>query len=110
MVTVNFNKSVNFYRIFPKPGVCMTSDVLRTLNEEAIKTKAEKDKENKKWTTFLQKPNRPIPKSKQQIEAERRAANAYKVKIGKSEPKAPSPATVSELLWWVVGWVINAIN
>ncbi|XP_054733681.1 titin-like [Anastrepha obliqua] len=82
---------VNFYRIFPKPGVCMTSDVLRTLNADATKTKAEKDKENKKWSTFLVKPDRPVPKSKEQIEAERRAANAYKVKIVVSRSRSPSP-------------------
>ncbi|XP_037933465.1 myosin-13 isoform X2 [Teleopsis dalmanni] len=81
-------KEHNIMGIFPKPGVCMTSAVLKTLNEEAIKTKAEKDKENKKWTTFLQKPDRPIPKSRQQLEAERRAANAYKVKIVKSQPRS----------------------
>lgn len=68
----------------------MTSDVLRTLNEDATKTRAEKEKENKKWSTFLVKPDRPIPKSKEQIEAERRAANAYKVKIVKSAPKSRS--------------------
>ncbi|XP_036219867.2 uncharacterized protein Zasp67 isoform X2 [Bactrocera oleae] len=80
----------NVLGLFPKPGVCMTSDVLRTLNEDATKTRAEKDKENKKWSTFLVKPDRPIPKSKEQIEAERRAANAYKVKIVKSAPKSRS--------------------
>lgn len=68
----------------------MSSDVLRTLNEDATKTKAEKDKENRKWTTFLQKPDRPIPKSKIQLEAERRAANAYKVTIVKSAPRSRS--------------------
>ncbi|XP_067644636.1 titin homolog isoform X2 [Eurosta solidaginis] len=83
---------VNFYRIFPKPGVCMTSDVLATLNEDATKTKLEKDKEKKKWSTFLVKPDRPIPKSKEAIEAERRATNAYKVKIVKSAPKSRSPS------------------
>ncbi|XP_023033198.1 titin isoform X2 [Drosophila willistoni] len=82
---------VNFYRIFPKPGVCMSSDVLRSLNEEVTKTKLEKDKENRKWSTFLQRPNRPVPKSKQQLEAERRAANAYKVTIVKSVPRDKSP-------------------
>ncbi|XP_037810182.1 translation initiation factor IF-2 isoform X2 [Lucilia sericata] len=93
----------NTMGIFPKPGVCMSSDVLRTLNEEATKTKAEKDKENRKWTTFLQKPDRPIPKSKQQIEAERRAANAYKVKIvrgstiSRSVSPAPPPKPVEEV-------------
>lgn len=51
------------------------------MNEEAIKTKADKDKEVKKWTTFLQKPNRPIPKSKDQVQHE-----PYRVKIVK-QPK-----------------------
>ncbi|BFF98832.1 nucleolar protein dao-5 [Drosophila madeirensis] len=82
---------VNFYRLFPKPGVCMASDVLRSLNEEVTKTKLEKDKENRKWSTFLQRPDRPVPKSKQQLEAERRAANAYKVTIVKSAPRGSSP-------------------
>ncbi|KPU77863.1 uncharacterized protein Dana_GF25127, isoform B [Drosophila ananassae] len=82
---------VNFYRIFPKPGVCMSSDVLRSLNEEVTKTKLEKDKENRKWSTFLQRPNRPVPKSKQQLEAEKHAANAYKVTIVKSAPRDKSP-------------------
>lgn len=81
---------VNFNRIFPKPGVCMSSEVLKELNVEAIKTKQDKDKEVKKWTTFLQKPNRPIPKSKQQLEAEARAANAYKPKIV-IPSRSPSP-------------------
>ncbi|KAH8415595.1 hypothetical protein KR222_006005 [Zaprionus bogoriensis] len=87
---------VNFYRIFPKPGVCMTSDVLRSLNEEVTKTKLEKEKENRKWSTFLQRPDRPVPKSKQQLEAERRAANAYKVKIVKSAPRDKSPMPEKE--------------
>ncbi|KRF84374.1 PDZ and LIM domain protein 4 isoform X10 [Drosophila virilis] len=86
---------VNFYRIFPKPGVCMTSDVLRSLNEEVTKTKLEKEKENRKWSTFLQRPDRPVPKSKQQLEAERRKANAYKVKIVKSAPRDKSPMPVT---------------
>ncbi|XP_036335876.1 titin-like [Rhagoletis pomonella] len=86
----------NVLGIFPKPGVCMASDVLRTLNESATKTKAEKDKENKKWSTFLVKPDRPIPKSKEQIEAERRAANAYKVKIVKSAPRSRSTSPMPQ--------------
>lgn len=69
----------------------MSSDVLRSINEEVTKTKLEKDKENRKWSTFLQRPNRPIPKSKQQLEAEKHAANAYKVTIVKSAPRDKSP-------------------
>lgn len=84
-------KEHNVLGIFPKPGVCMSSDVLRSLNEEVTKTKLEKDKENRKWSTFLQRPNRPVPKSKQQLEAEKHAANAYKVTIVKSAPRDKSP-------------------
>ncbi|XP_064540076.1 putative uncharacterized protein DDB_G0271606 isoform X3 [Drosophila montana] len=84
-------KEHNVLGIFPKPGVCMTSDVLRSLNEEVTKTKLEKEKENRKWSTFLQRPDRPVPKSKQQLEAERHKANAYKVKIVKSAPRDKSP-------------------
>nr|XP_036671294.1 proteoglycan 4 isoform X5 [Drosophila suzukii] len=84
-------KEHNVLGIFPKPGVCMSSDVLRSLNEEVTKTKLEKDKENRQWSTFLQRPNRPVPKSKQSLEAERRAANAYKVTIVKSAPREKSP-------------------
>ncbi|XP_055849004.1 stage VI sporulation protein D isoform X2 [Episyrphus balteatus] len=86
---------VNVNRVFPKPGVCKSSEVMRELNEEAMKTKQEKDLDKKKWTTFMQKPNRPIPKSKAQLEAEARAANAYKVKIVKNykKPEPPRPST-----------------
>ncbi|EDW40927.1 GM24841 [Drosophila sechellia] len=84
-------KEHNVLGIFPKPGVCMSSDVLRSINEEVTKTKLEKDKENRQWSTFLQRPNRPVPKSKQSLETERRAANAYKVTIVKSAPREKSP-------------------
>lgn len=73
--------SINFQRIIPKSGLFKSSEVFKQLNEEAIKTKADKDKEVKKWTTFLQKPNRPIPKSKDQVQHE-----PYRVKIVK-QPK-----------------------
>lgn len=104
LISLNFYYyiRVNFYRIFPKPGVCMSSDVLRSLNEEATKTKAEKEKENRKWTTFLQKPDRPIPKSKQQIEAERRAANAYKVTIVRGSSRSVSPAPRVRKLFTII--------
>lgn len=86
---------VNINRVFPKPAVCQSSEVLRELNAEVIKTKQEKELDKKKWTTFMQKPNRPIPKSKAQLEAEARAANAYKVQIIKNykKPEPPRPPT-----------------
>lgn len=68
-----------------------------------MKTKADKDQETKKWTTFLQKPNRPIPKSKLDLEREHKIANGYKIKICKQpKPKCdpnrpPSPVPVIEV-------------
>lgn len=62
-----------------------------------MKTKADKDQETKKWTTFLQKPNRPVPKSKFDLECERKKASGYKIVICKQpKPKCdpnrpPSP-------------------
>ena len=86
----------------PKSNVFKSSEVFRHLNEEAIKTKAEKENEVKRWTTFLQKPDRPVPKSKQDIENERRAALRYQIKICKQpKPKcdpsrAPTPPVIKE--------------
>lgn len=78
--------------------------MFKTLNEEAMKTKTDKENEVKKWTTFLQKPNRPIPKSKFDLEIERRVP--YKVNIVKQpKPKcdpnraaSPSPSTEIEII------------
>lgn len=44
-------------------------------------TKEEKENEAKRWTTFLQKPDRPIPVSKEQLEQERRKALGYRIKM-----------------------------
>lgn len=70
----------------PKSGLFKSSEVFKHLNAEAVKTKDEKDKETKRWTTFLQKPDRPVPKSKAQEELERREALRYRIKICK-QPK-----------------------
>uniref|UniRef100_A0A1L8E578 Putative titin isoform x3 n=1 Tax=Nyssomyia neivai TaxID=330878 RepID=A0A1L8E578_9DIPT len=75
---------VNFNKIIPQALALKTSEVFKTLNAEAVKTKEDKMQEERKWTTFLQKPNRPIPKSKWDIEQEKR--ESYKVKIVK-QPK-----------------------
>lgn len=63
----------------------MSSEVLRTLNDESIKTEKQLEEEKRKWTTFLQKPNRPIPKSKKELEEEAKKI-PYVVKIVK-QPK-----------------------
>lgn len=55
---------INFQRIIPKANIFKSSEVFKHLNEEAMKSRADKEKEVKRWTTFLQKPNRPIPKPK----------------------------------------------
>ncbi|KAG4078071.1 hypothetical protein HA402_002122 [Bradysia odoriphaga] len=93
---------VNFNRIIPKAGLFKSSEVFKHLNEEAMKTKADKDQETKKWTTFLQKPNRPVPKSRLDLERERQKAQGYKIKICK-QPKPrcdpnrpPTPVPVIE--------------
>lgn len=60
--------------------------MFKHLNDEAVKTKTEKENESKRWTTFMQTPNRPIPKSPQQLESERRQHLRYQIKICK-QPK-----------------------
>lgn len=75
---------VNFNKLIPKASAIKSSAVLKELNEEAIKTAEDKKKEDRKWTTFLQKPNRPIPKTKEEIAREK--LPQYKVNIVK-QPK-----------------------
>lgn len=67
-----------------------------------MKTKTDKENEVKKWTTFMQKPDRPIPKSKADLEFESRIP--YKVNIVK-QPKprcdpsrAASPPPTAEVI------------
>lgn len=62
-----------------------SSEVLSQLNKEALQTKAEMDKEVRKWSTFLQKPDRPIPIRKTIVDIQRET-NSYKVHIVK-QPK-----------------------
>lgn len=77
---------VDFQRLIPKASIFKSSEVFKQLNEEARKTKTEKENEQRKWTTFLQKPDRPIPKSKADLEWEARIP--YRVKIVKqAKPK-----------------------
>lgn len=95
--------SVNFQRIMPKANIFKSSEVFKHLNAEAMKTRADKEQETKRWTTFLQKPDRPIPKSKAELERERRQAEAYRIVIRK-QPKprcapnrTPSPPKPLEI-------------
>lgn len=54
--------SVNFNKLMPTAGVFKQSEVFQTINEEMRKSKQELEEEEKRWTTFLQKPSRPVPK------------------------------------------------
>ncbi|KAG6464709.1 hypothetical protein O3G_MSEX014683, partial [Manduca sexta] len=67
------------------------SEVLRALNEELAMEELKKKKEKKRWTTFLQKPKRPVPRARfgyyGYIEGEEEEIKEpYKVKIVK-QPK-----------------------
>lgn len=78
--------------------------MLRELNEEAVKTEEDKLNDKRKWTKFLQKPNRPIPKTKEELLREK--LPQYKVNIVK-QPKprgapgrepTPPPVVVEEVV------------
>lgn len=83
----------------PKANIFKSSEVFKHLNEEAMKTRSDKEKEVKRWTTFLQKPNRPIPKPKSEID--KPYQEPYRVRIVKQpkpacDPKhMPAPTTLS---------------
>lgn len=83
----------------PKANIFKSSEVFKHLNEEAMKTRSDKEKEVKRWTTFLQKPNRPIPKPKSEID--KPYQEPYRVRIVKQpkpacDPKhVPAPTTLS---------------
>ncbi|XP_049884444.1 titin-like [Pectinophora gossypiella] len=81
---------VDFKKIKPTIETLKDSEVLKALNEEMLKAYEEKKKEEKKWTTFLQKPKRPVPKAKYgyagNLDIEEEKLEPYKVKIVK-QPK-----------------------
>lgn len=96
--------SVNFNKLIPKASAIKSSAVLRELNEEAVKTEEDKLNDKRKWTKFLQKPNRPIPKTKEELLREK--LPQYKVNIVK-QPKprgapgrepTPPPVVVEEVV------------
>jgi hypothetical protein len=59
------DSSVDFKKIKPIIDSLRDSEVLKALNDELIKTQQKKKKEeSSKWTTFLQKPKRPVPNAK----------------------------------------------
>ncbi|CAD0207099.1 unnamed protein product [Chrysodeixis includens] len=87
------DSSVDFQKIKPMIDSLKDSEVLKALNEElARQREEERKKEEKRWTTFLQKPKRPVPKAKfgyhGWTEDEQIVAEPYKVKIVKqAKPK-----------------------
>ncbi|XP_021713055.1 PDZ and LIM domain protein Zasp isoform X2 [Aedes aegypti] len=54
---------VNFKKMIPTSGVFKQSEVFKTLNSELVQAEEDKDK---KWTTFMQKPSRPAPKTREE--------------------------------------------
>lgn len=53
-------KSVNFNKMIPASGVFKQSEVFKTLNNELVQG------EEKRHTTFMQKPTRPPPKTREE--------------------------------------------
>nr|XP_040226922.2 pinin isoform X3 [Anopheles coluzzii] len=89
---------VNFNKMIPKAGVFKQSEVFKTLNSELVQS----EEEDKKWTTFLQKPSRPPPKTPEERKLERNPpTERYQVRIVKQPkpkiapdykpPKSPEP-------------------
>lgn len=57
-----------------------------------MKTRADKEKEVKRWTTFLQKPNRPIPKPKSELD--KPYQEPYRVRIVRQPKPGCDPTHV----------------
>ncbi|CAG9802844.1 unnamed protein product [Chironomus riparius] len=72
---------VNFNRMMPKSGVFKRSEVFQVLNDQHLQAK--EIEESQRWTTFLQKPERPPP--------EPRNANIFKNTYRPVIVKQPKP-------------------
>ncbi|XP_055617766.1 LIM domain-binding protein 3 isoform X2 [Toxorhynchites rutilus septentrionalis] len=88
---------VNFKKMIPTSEVFKQSEVFKTLNSELIQTE-----EEKKWTTFLKKPSRPAPKTREEkLRDMHPPTERYQVRIVKQPkpkiapdykpPKSPEP-------------------
>nr|XP_037869883.1 titin isoform X3 [Bombyx mori] len=82
---------VDFKKIKPMIDSLKDSEVLKVLNEEEERKALEKKKkEEKRWTTFLQKPKRPVPGTRLghpgHVEETEADVEPYRVKIVK-QPK-----------------------
>lgn len=93
---------VNFKKMHPSAGVFKQSEVFKTLNSELVQAE-----EDKKWTTFMQKPSRPAPKTREERLREMNPpAERYQVRIVKQPkpkiapdykpPKSPEPVPEPE--------------
>lgn len=66
----------------PSAEVFKQSEVFKTLNSELVQAE-----EDKKWTTFMQKPTRPPPKTREErLREQNPPAERYQVRIVK-QPK-----------------------
>ncbi|XP_063836074.1 golgin subfamily A member 6-like protein 22 [Ostrinia nubilalis] len=110
------DSSVDFKKIKPIIESLKDSEVLKALNDELIRTAEEKKKEEeKKWTTFLQKPKRPVPKAKfgyfGYIQEEEKIETPYKVKIVKQpKPKVAPDYKPENFETGPLPWEERALN
>lgn len=91
---------VNFNKMIPTAGVFKQSEVFKTLNSELVQPVDEDP--DKKWTTFMQRPARPPPKTREEKQREAYPpSERYQVRIVKQPkpkiapdykpPKSPEP-------------------
>lgn len=92
----------------PKANIFKSSEVFKHLNEEAMKTRADKEKEVKRWTTFLQKPNRPIPKPKSDLD--KPYQEPYRVRIVKQPKPQCDPMHVPVRVITPIDTIPNDLN
>ncbi|KAG5312270.1 ZASP protein, partial [Acromyrmex insinuator] len=77
---------VNFKKLKPRASILKDSKVLEELQNIAI-AEPERVQELKRTSTFLQKPQRPIPKVKSESKVEEDEGETYKVVIKKQDKK-----------------------
>ncbi|KAG5317514.1 ZASP protein, partial [Pseudoatta argentina] len=77
---------VNFKKLRPRASILKDSKVLEELQNIAI-AEPEQVQELKRTSTFLQKPQRPIPKVKNEPKVEEDEGETYKVVIKKQDKK-----------------------
>lgn len=84
LIANTISQRVNFKKMIPTSGVFKQSEVFKTLNSELVQAEEDKDK---KWTTFMQKPSRPAPKTREERMRELNPpTERYQVRIVK-QPK-----------------------